>query len=224
MEDKKRLVFKGNRFLWLGGLVFHWSLLIILFRHTRLFMQPVAGVVNLAESFDSVLQGFMQGLIPTLFVTDIAILIALAYLVIRRLIYPQIRYISLASDYFALFLLLGVVVFGILMRLFYHVDIKGVKELAMGAITFDPVVPVRVSSIFYVHIFLVSVLVAYFPFSKMMHAAGIFLSPTRNLKNDSRWRRHINPWDYPVKLHTYEEWEDDYREVMKEVGLPVDKE
>jgi nitrate reductase gamma subunit len=224
LENRRRLVFKGNRFLWLGGLIFHWSLLIILFRHTRLFMQPVAGVVNVAKSFDSVLQGFMQGLIPTLFVTDIAILIALTYLVIRRVIYPQMRYISLASDYFALFLLLGVVVCGILMRLFYYVDIEGVKELAMGALTFNPVIPAGVNSIFYIHIFLVSVLVAYFPFSKMMHAAGILLSPTRNLKNNSRMKRHINPWNPPVKVHTYEEWEDDYREVMRKVGLPLEKE
>jgi nitrate reductase gamma subunit len=53
---------------------------------------------------------------------------------------------------------------------------------------------------------------------------GIFLSPTRNLKNNSRMERHINPWDYPVKVHTYEEWEDDFRGAMKEVGLPVEKE
>jgi hypothetical protein len=36
--------------------------------------------------------------------------------------------------------------------------------------------------------------------------------------------RHINPWNYPVKLHTYEEYEDDFREKMKECGLPVEKE
>jgi len=57
-----------------------------------------------------------------------------------------------------------------------------------------------------------------------MHAAGIFLSPTRNLKNDSRMRRHINPWDYPGKVHTYEEWEDEFREAIKRVGLPLEKE
>lgn len=53
--------------------------------------------------------------------------------------------------------------------------------------------------------------------------AGIFLSPTRNLSNNSRMKRHINPWDYPVKVHTYEEYEDEFRELMIEAGLPVEK-
>jgi hypothetical protein len=57
-----------------------------------------------------------------------------------------------------------------------------------------------------------------------MHMAGIFLSPTRNLMNTSRHSRHINPWSHPVKVHTYEEYEDEFRQPMKEVGLPVDKE
>ena len=68
-----------------------------------------------------------------------------------------------------------------------------------------------------------SVLFAYFPFSKLVHMGGIFLSPTRNLSNNNRIVRHINPWNYPVKTHTYEEYEDEFREKMVEAGLPVDK-
>jgi hypothetical protein len=67
-------------------------------------------------------------------------------------------------------------------------------------------------------------LLAYFPFSKLMHMAGVFLSPTRNMANNNRAVRHINPWDYPVKTHTYEEYEDEFREKMKKSGVPVDKE
>jgi hypothetical protein len=69
----------------------------------------------------------------------------------------------------------------------------------------------------------VSVLLAYFPFSKLMHLGGIFLSPTRNLPADTRATRHVNPWNYPVHVHTYEEYEDDFREKMVDAGLPVDK-
>jgi hypothetical protein len=65
---------------------------------------------------------------------------------------------------------------------------------------------------------------AWFPFSKLMHMGGIFLSPTRNLANTSRMRRHINPWNAPVKVHTYAEYEDEFRAKMKAVGLPVEKE
>lgn len=220
VENKQRLVFKGNRLLWLGGLVFHWSLFIILVRHARLFTDPVPGFLMFFRDMDSI----FQGLIPALYITDIAILVALTYLFFRRVIYPQLRYISLPADYFALFLLIGVVIFGVLVRLVYQVDVQGVKELAMGMIAFNPVVPEGLTIPFYIHIFLVSVLVAYFPFSKMMHAAGIFLSPARNLKNNSRALRHVNPWSYPVKVHTYEEWEDEFRDAMKKVGLPVEKE
>jgi hypothetical protein len=57
-----------------------------------------------------------------------------------------------------------------------------------------------------------------------MHMGGVFLSPTRNMANDSRMKRHINPWNAPVKVHTYEEYEDEYRDKMKAMGLPLDKE
>jgi nitrate reductase gamma subunit len=80
------------------------------------------------------------------------------------------------------------------------------------------------SALFYIHLLLVSTLLAWFPFSKLMHMGGVFLSPTRNMANDSRMRRHINPWDAPVKVHTYEEYEDEYRDKMKLAGLPVEKE
>jgi len=67
-------------------------------------------------------------------------------------------------------------------------------------------------------------LIAWFPASKLMHAGGIFLSPTRNLANDNRSERHVNPWNAPVKVHTYEEYEDEFRDKMKAAGLPVEKE
>ncbi|MFC2041346.1 sulfate reduction electron transfer complex DsrMKJOP subunit DsrM [Chloroflexota bacterium] len=220
LKESQKLSLQGNRFLWLGGLVFHWSLLIILFRHTRLFIEPVPSIVLFIQEID----GILQQPFAILYITDIIILIALTYLFIRRVIYPQVRYISLPSDYFALLLLLGVVIQGGLMRLVYKVDIVAIKELAMGVLSFHPTVPEGISLAFYIHLFLVSILVAYFPLSKLVHGPGVLLSPTRILKNNSRVRRHVNPWDYPVKVHTYQEWEDEFREHMKEAGLPLEKE
>ena len=220
LKRAEKLVYGGNRYLWLGGLAFHWSLFIILFRHLRFFTEPVPSFVLFIKNID----GIFHLAVPTLFITDIIILIALSYLFVRRVIYPQIRYISLPSDYFAVFLLLGVVLSGILTRIFYRVDIVKVKELSMGLFSFHPTISEGIGVSFYVHLFLVSLLLAYFPFSKLMHMVGVFLSPTRNLKNNSRMQRHVNPWDYPVKVHTYEEWEDEFREQMKEVALPLEKE
>ena len=87
-----------------------------------------------------------------------------------------------------------------------------------------PVVPKGVGTLFYIHLCFVFALLAWFPFSKLMHMGGVFLSPTRNLANDNRMSRHINPWNAPVKVHTYEEYEDEFREKMKLAGLPVEKE
>lgn len=220
LKRGQKLVYGGNKYLWLGGLIFHWSLLVILIRHSRFFLEPVPGAVL----FLKILDGFLQTPVTFLYITDFLILIALSYLFIRRVVYPQIRYISLPADYFAVLLLVGVALSGILMKLYYRVDISGVKELVVGLVRFSPSVPEGIGLSFYIHLFLVSILVAYFPFSKMMHMAGILLSPTRNLKNNSRMRRHVNPWNKPVKVHTYEEWEDEFREAIKGVGLPLERE
>jgi nitrate reductase gamma subunit len=110
------------------------------------------------------------------------------------------------------------------MRYFTKTDLVSIKALATGLVSFSPMVDSEVGLIFFVHIFLVSVLLAYFPFSKLMHFAGVFMSPTRNLANNNRARRHINPWNPKVKVHTYEEYEDEFRPLMKAAGLPVDKE
>ena len=110
------------------------------------------------------------------------------------------------------------------MRYFLRVHIVGVKEVTMGLASFSPTIPDGVGVIFYIHLFLICVLFAYFPFSKLMHMGGVFLSPTRNLANNSRTVRHINPWNYPVHVHTYDEYENDFREKMKKAGLPVEKE
>ncbi|MDP3040771.1 MAG: sulfate reduction electron transfer complex DsrMKJOP subunit DsrM [Deltaproteobacteria bacterium] len=216
----QRPVYGGAKWLWLAGLTFHWSFLFVLLRHLRFFTTPMPSWVDVLTKID----GFFEIGVPTLFLTDAALLLAVAYLFLRRVVIPQLRYISLPADYFPLFLILGVVLSGILMRHFYKVDLFRVKELASGWFRFTPVVPDGIGLPFYVHLFLVCVLLAYFPMSKLMHMGGVFLSPTRNLANNSRTRRHINPWNYPVKVHTYEEYEDEFRDKMKAAGLPVEKE
>ncbi len=220
LKPTQKLIYSSNRFLWAGGLLFHGCLAIILFRHLRFFTEPVIPGVASVQSLD----GLFHAGLPALYITDAAIIISLGYLFLRRIIYPQIRLISLASDYFALLLIIAVVLSGVLMRHFFKIDAEKAKELLIGIVTFRPAIPAAIGLPFYIHLFLVSVLAAYFPFSKLMHAPGVFLSPTRNLQNNSRARRHINPWSYPVKVHTYEEYEAEFGEAMKEAGLPVEKE
>jgi len=215
----KRIVYSANFVLWLGAIAFHYCFLVILLRHFRFFTEPVVFFVPLVE----VLDGFFQVGAPVVYMTSLIILAALGYLLFRRFANPQVRYISLAADYFPLFLLLGIVISGLLMRYFLKVDVVSAKELTMGLIGFHPVVPEGIGSLFYIHLFLVSVLVVYFPFSKLMHMGGVFLSPTRNMANDNRARRHINPWNHPVEVHTYEEWEEEFRDKLEAAGIPLDK-
>jgi nitrate reductase gamma subunit len=220
LREGPKLSYGSTKWLWLGGLAFHWTFLIILTRHLRLFFEPVPGFVKLLESLD----GFFQVAAPVLYLTDIIFLGAVTFLFLRRVIIPQVRYISLAADYFPLFLIFSIGLSGVLMRYFYKTDIVGVKQLTMGLVTLKPVVPEGIDIIFYIHLFLISILFAYFPMSKLMHMAGVFLSPTRNLANNNRAVQHVNPWNYPVKVHTYEEYEEEFREFMKDAGIPVEKE
>lgn len=215
-----RLVFGEEKYLWLAALCFHYSFLIILLRHLRFFLQPVPLSVTALHKLD----GFFQVGTPVLYATDVLILASLAYLLWRRAGNPQVRYISLFTDYFALFLLLGLAVSGVLMRYFTKVDIVPVKQLAIGLVTFSPAVSPDIGALFLVHLALLSTLLAYFPFSKLMHMGGVWLSPTRNLANNNRMKRHVNEWDYPVKVHTYEEWEEEFRDKIVAAGLPLDKE
>ena len=220
LREGPKLSYGSTKWLWLGGLAFHWTFLIILTRHLRLFFEPVPMLIQIMESLD----GFFQVGAPVLYLTDLIFLGAVTFLFLRRVIIPQVRYISLAADYFPLFLIGAIGFSGVLMRYFFKTDVVGIKQLTMGLITFSPVVPTGIGIIFYIHLFLISALFAYFPLSKLMHMAGVFLSPTRNLANNNRAVMHVNPWNYPVKVHTYEEYEDDFREKMKAAGIPVEKE
>ena len=216
----QRPVYGSAKGLWFFGLLFHWSLLIIVIRHLRFFSEPIAAWINGLAAVD----GFFEIGSPTLYLSDIALVLGLLFLLLRRVVLPQLRYISLFTDYFALLLILGIATTGLLMRHFLPADLLQVKNLALGWVTFAPTIPKGIGAVFFIHLCFVFTLLAWFPFSKLMHLGGIFLSPTRNLANDNRMNRHLNPWNAPVKVHTYEEYEDEFREKMKLAGLPLEKE
>lgn len=214
-----RLTYRWEKWLWIFALLFHYAFLVTVIRHLRFFAEPVPFFVQWTEGLD----GFLQLGLPGLFLSGVVLAAAAIFLLLRRMFMHEMRYISLSSDYFPLFLIIAIAVSGILMRYFTKVDVVAIKELTLGLVTFGPTIPEGVGGLFYVHMFLVSVLLIYFPFSKLMHLGGVFMSPTRNLPNNSRAVRHVNPWNYPVKVHTYEEYEEEFRDKMVEAGLPVEK-
>lgn len=216
---RRDLVYESSRWLWLGALAFHWCLLLIVLRHLRLFLDPVPSFVLWLERLD----GAFQLAAPTLLLSDVVITAALIYLLLRRWSDARLRYLSLPADYLALFLLLGVVLSGISMRYLTRVDLVAVKELAVGLATLSPRIPDHLGTAFFVHLVLVSALFAWLPFSKLMHIAGVLMSPTRNLANNSRARRHVNPWNPDVEVHTYEQWEEEFHDKLVAAGLPVER-
>ncbi|WP_022853599.1 sulfate reduction electron transfer complex DsrMKJOP subunit DsrM [Thermodesulfatator atlanticus] len=214
------LLYGSNKWLWLGAIAFHYCFFVILIRHFRFFSYPVPYWLSI---LDQQIDAFLHIGIPHFYLTDGIIVAALTYLLLRRLADPKLRYISLASDFMPLFLIFGLVLSGILMRYFIKVDIVQVKEFTLGLVHFSPKVP-DVGVIFYIHLFFLCALMAYFPFSKLVHMAGVFFSPTRNLANNSRAKRHEPaPWWKKPKFKTYCEWQEEFKEVLEQSGQPIDE-
>lgn len=178
-------LFKANKWIWLFGWVFHVALAVVVLRHLRYFLDPVPAPIVLVQPF-GILAGF-------------AMLAGLAGLWARRVIVPRIRYITGPSDHLMLALLVAIGASGMAMKFVAHTDIVAVKGFFLGLMRFDPQ-PLPADPILLVHLALVATLMIVFPFSKLVHAAGVFFSPTRNQVDDSRERRHLAPW--AAKLET----------------------
>ncbi len=220
--DGPQITYESSKWLWVFALIFHYSFLSIVVRHLRLFLDPVPAWIGWWEFID----GMWEVGAPTWYMSDVGLVAGCLLLFSRRLITRHVRYISLMNDYFPLVLIFAIAITGILMRFFLRtdIDIVNIKQLTVGLVSLAPTIGAKIGSIFYIHVFLVCILLAYFPFSKLMHFAGVFLSPTRNLKNNSRAVRHENPWNPRILPHSYAGYEDDFREFMVDAGIPVEKE
>jgi [DsrC]-trisulfide reductase subunit M len=176
-------LFKGTKWTWIFSWVFHMALLLIVVRHLRYFIDPnwfwVPGyfwaAIELAQPFGKY-AGF-------------AMMFGLAGLFVRRVFVDRVRYISAPSDYLML-VLLGIIGFsGLMMSFVLHTDIIAVKQFftfSGGELPLDRPL--------FVHLSLVALLMLIFPFSKLLHAPGIFFSPTRNQVDNPREKRHISKW------------------------------
>jgi nitrate reductase gamma subunit len=212
-------VFLERKALWLGAMALHWSLLVILVRHLRLFVDPVPGAVAAVAALD----GFFEVGSPRWYATDVMVAAALLYLLARRLRDPLLRYLTLPADYLALAALAAVAGTGIVLRYAVRVDLVDVRAYTLGLAALAPV-PLRDLNLWLAaHLAAVAWLATALPFTKLVHAAGAWLSPTRNQANDSRRRRHTNPWNAPVEVHGYEAWRDEFREKLAAAGLPIDE-
>ena len=172
-------LFKSNKWTWLFGWIFHFAMLLVVLRHLRYFTEPVWFWVNWIQPF-----GMYAGF---------AMLAGLFALWGRRFLVERVRYISGPSDHLMLLLLIGIAASGLMMKYVAHTDIISLKQFALGLIYFDWQ-PMPADPVLMVHLGLVLILMFIFPFSKLLHAPGVFFSPTRNQVDNAREKRHIAPW------------------------------
>jgi len=172
-------LFKSSKWTWLFGWVFHVTLLLVLLRHLRYFTEPVWIWVDRVQPF-GLYAGFLM-------------LGGLAALWVRRLGVERIRYVSGPSDHLMLLLLIAIAGSGLLMRFVAHTDIVSLKAFVLGLVYFD-CQPLPADPLLLIHLALVLALMIIFPFSKLLHAPGVFFSPTRNQVDDPRQKRHLAPW------------------------------
>lgn len=171
-------LFKANKWIWLFGWIFHAGLLLVVMRHLRYFTEPVWSWVVLMQPL-----GLYAGF---------AMVAGLAGLWARRILVPRIRYISAPSDHLMLALILGIGVSGLAMKYVAHTDIVALKAFFLGLIYFDWQ-PIPADPVLLLHLALVAILMIIFPVSKLLHAPGLFFSPSRNQVDDAREHRHVAP-------------------------------
>lgn len=212
-------VFLERKALWLAAMALHWSLLIIVVRHLRLFVDPVPGFVAALAAID----GFFELGTPRWYASNVAVVAALGYLGARRLRDPLLRYLTLPADFLALAALAAAAGTGIVLRYVAPADLVAVRGYTLSLVALAPGPLPEPAVWLAAHLVAVSFLLAILPFTKMMHAAGIWLVPTRNQPTDSRRRRHVNPWNAPVNVHTYEAWRDEFRDKLERAGQPADE-
>lgn len=172
-------LFKGNLWIWIFAALFHFGLALVLIRHLRYFTEPVWFWVAFAQPF-----GMYAGF---------AMIAGLGGLWARRFLVERIRYISTPSDHLMLALLVLIGITGLGMKFVTHTDIVGVKTFFLGLMRFD-IQPLPDHPALYLHLFGVAALMIVFPFSKLLHAPGIFFSPSRNQADNPRESRHVAPW------------------------------
>jgi nitrate reductase gamma subunit len=172
-------LFKSNLWTWGCGMLFHAGLALVLVRHLRYFIEPVWGWVAWLQPF-GVYGGF-------------AMAAGLAGLWLRRVAVARVRYISTPSDHLMLALLLAIAISGLAMKFVAHTDVVAVKAFFLGLLLADWQ-PLPADGLLYVHLALVALLMLIFPFSKLLHAPGVFFSPTRNQADDPREARHLSAW------------------------------
>lgn len=164
-------LFRGDRTLWAISWVFHATLALVLLGHIRVFT-AVADRVLMALGMGPEAIDAMSANVGG--AAGVVLLVSGILLLLRRVTLQRVREISGVPDFFALLLLIAIVVTGDLMRFGEHFDLAQTRVWAMSLLTFSPEIPQQ--GAFLVHALLAILLIMYIPFSKILHFGGIFFT------------------------------------------------
>lgn len=164
-------LFKSSLWTWVFAWLFHAGMVFTLIVHLRYLSNPT--------------WAWVVALIPYNKIASACMAIGIIGLLIRRCVVDRVRVISAPSDYLMLVVFLGIPVTGIAMRLLTNTDYSAVTAFAQGIVQLSPkAIPGH--TILFLHIAIVCILLLVFPFSKLLHAPGMFFSPSRNQSDNTR--------------------------------------
>ena len=105
----------------------------------------------------------------------------------RRMLVDRVRFVSRPSDHALLALLAGIALSGAWMKYLDPVNVVAVKSFVRGILLFAPE-PVPRHAVLLIHLVLAALLVALFPFGKLMHGPGLWVNPVRAQTDTARER------------------------------------
>ena len=170
-------LFKSTKWTWIFGWMFHMGLFAELARHSRYFTSilpaEIVGPLKYASFF---------------------MVIGLFGLLARRIFVDRVRYITSPSDIAMLLLLILIGISGMIMTFVSHTDITTVTHYFHTVWPFGDSGVLPGDPALWIHILLVVALMLVFPISKLLHAPGVFFSPSRNMVDNPREQRHVSEW------------------------------
>ncbi|MCL4321379.1 MAG: respiratory nitrate reductase subunit gamma [Deltaproteobacteria bacterium] len=179
-------LFRSNKPTWVFGYLFHISFFILIFMHFLrhfIYSNPLPWWYNIFVDI-----GIVCGIIMVL---------SLFLLLMRRVVIERVKFISLFADYLILILLMLIGLAGLSLNFVLSpaalTTVDNQLDPYMNGLLNFQFTNIPSNPLFLIHYTLVMLLIAYIPFSKVMHFVGIFFSPTRIMADNPEEERYYRP-------------------------------